>query len=1136
MAINSADIKLLKSAVMADTTDGGGQLTGTVVVDGQSNNLFPDTSEMDRAFGRVNLRKVFGVVHTANNDSLLGAHAIVTKDAEDPMVHCTILQTSGWADTRDTAKTLIERYLVKGPKLNCRLMDTHYTGTQSLRLYMPQGTGEFPAGGDSIVLKLGNTEQYVRVLRTSTQSQTVNVASGSGTVTMNITVVTCELSTALKSDFTSPSVAPVVSEQTLLYTTVPAPGAKFYGVKKLRDPIVIGALSATVDGGIFTPLVPASTTETPIVGKLPLIDRQVLVQTSDFELEVSAFVNTVTAGTKMYAPSPVSPGTLRLSFNTNNVTDDGNGGLLQGSVSVGEIDYRTGTLTFSTTVAVTNGNHAMFYKPATLVGAMAYSEGYTITTANQGLSFVNNFTPAPAPESFVLSYMAQGRWYDLKSDQLGKLAGNDSSYGAGSINYSTGSMAVTLGALPDVGSKLVALWGDKAAASKITRPLPSRLQAKIALGLDVATTSMSISWSRSTSNYTATMNSSGVLTGSATGRLEDGVLYFSPDTIPDAPITINYRKGPSQSTAYTGSGLSITTSNTGIAPGSFKCQVLCSLPIEASSRPSSLWAYDDGNGGLVVTYAGARVTVGTINYSTGAVSVVNNVVTNAYRYSTGWTTSEWGSLVRTYAYASTQITFTGITGVSYAYGTTTTDSLSVNPVFGMQIDLGGLETLAVSGLVFKMGPGTGFLYTAQDGVLRQGWSTTAGTATQASVGTVSADGFIALTTMPASGFTGQNQISWYNASQDLSYKSVRNGIFRTESAPLKSGNFQLIAGTEVGSVNGSDVFTGDFTGSVDVLRGLVEWAHPDGVPAASLSYNAVFLQYLPLSEALLGLDTARLPLDGKVPVFRPSELVVVHNTQTTTISSPLTRDSAYSLGRVRVANVRIKDSGGVVIPEDRYTADMEAGTVLFPAAANLTAYVLPYTVEHRIEDMLLCSVADISGKLTFTRSFTHAFPANTSYVSSVLSIGDLFSRAYNSFEQASWGGSWSDTRSGSAPTGNYNEALYPIEVTNQGAITERWALVFTSTTSYRVIGEVSGEIGTGTTGADCSPTNPATGVPYFTVKSGGWGSGWAVGNAYRFNTQACGTPLWVCRTVLQGPATLLDDKFSMAFRGDVDRP
>ena len=93
MPILTQDIKLLKSAVMADTTDGGGAMTGLAVIDGQSNNLFPDTSADDRAAGRVQLRKVFGVAHTGDTDTLLGAHVIVTDAPDDPLVHCCLIKT-----------------------------------------------------------------------------------------------------------------------------------------------------------------------------------------------------------------------------------------------------------------------------------------------------------------------------------------------------------------------------------------------------------------------------------------------------------------------------------------------------------------------------------------------------------------------------------------------------------------------------------------------------------------------------------------------------------------------------------------------------------------------------------------------------------------------------------------------------------------------------------------------------------------------------------------------------------------------------------------------------------------------------------------------------------------------------------
>ena len=70
MPIQSGDVKLLKSAVMADVPEGGGAPTGNTIADGVSNAIFPDISELDRAGGRVNLRKSFVSVQTDDTDNL----------------------------------------------------------------------------------------------------------------------------------------------------------------------------------------------------------------------------------------------------------------------------------------------------------------------------------------------------------------------------------------------------------------------------------------------------------------------------------------------------------------------------------------------------------------------------------------------------------------------------------------------------------------------------------------------------------------------------------------------------------------------------------------------------------------------------------------------------------------------------------------------------------------------------------------------------------------------------------------------------------------------------------------------------------------------------------------------------------
>jgi hypothetical protein len=196
----------------------------------------------------------------------------------------------------------------------------------------------------------------------------------------------------------------------------------------------------------------------------------------------------------------------------------------------------------------------------------------------------------------------------------------------------------------------------------------------------------------------------------------------------------------------------------------------------------------------------------------------------------------------------------------------------------------------------------------------------------------------------------------------------------------------------------------------------------------------------------------------------------------------------------------------------------------------------PVTIEHRIEDEALCAEAQITGDLRLTRPVTHNYPADTSFVSSALVVGTLQAASQDGFSQETWTNVWSDVAIGNPLLAQYDDTTYPIAVTNAGAISERWAIIFTSNTSFNVIGENVGQIITGNTSSALSPVNPATGVPYFTLQPGGWGSGWAAGNVYRFNTSGANFPLWVARTVLQSPtAPPGTDQMTISIRGDIDQ-
>lgn len=447
--------------------------------------------------------------------------------------------------------------------------------------------------------------------------------------------------------------------------------------------------------------------------------------------------------------------------------------------------------------------------------------------------------------------------------------------------------------------------------------------------------------------------------------------------------------------------------------------------------------------------------------------------------------------------------------------------------------------LVTNGAAFQF---AGAVHFARDGALFRGWNPATGAAT--ACGSVSTEGAIAFTSVPAG---GSNGVTWANLAHDArGGLDVLAGVFRVPVAPIASGNFQLQAGVETATANSGDVLSGDFGGLVDAPRGIVVWEVTglgplvtDGVPirADELTYNAVYQQYVPLDESLLGLSTARLPADGKVPIFRTGGNAFIHNTLTTVLPNPLTKDLAYSLGRERIRAVTVRTVAGVKVSGALYTVDFDAGEITFPLASDLTGLDQPFTVHHRIQDDILVQKADISGAIDVVAGLTHNYPADTSYVSSKLRKGDLFARTFLSIEQVTWTGVWSDLAIGSAPSANYNDIDFPWIVTNRGAITERWAIIFQTTTTVRIIGESVGQVADGVSIlSEITVINPQTGVPYFTIPLLGWGTGWSVGNVVRRNTAAGGAPSWFCRTTLQGPATVASDSATLAFISDVDTP
>jgi hypothetical protein len=230
-------------------------------------------------------------------------------------------------------------------------------------------------------------------------------------------------------------------------------------------------------------------------------------------------------------------------------------------------------------------------------------------------------------------------------------------------------------------------------------------------------------------------------------------------------------------------------------------------------------------------------------------------------------------------------------------------------------------------------------------------------------------------------------------------------------------------------------------------------------------------------------------------------------------------------------------AGNEINPTDStFTYDLTAGTITISGAPNWTGHAQPFKLIHRIEDEMVIADLDISGQVSFNRPVTHVFPANDAYLSSALEMGNLQARSTDFFTQATWTNVWSNVLIGDEPLLQFDSQNYDIAVYNDGAIQERWVLIFTSNDHYKCIGENIGQIATAQSiNADFAPSNPVSGVPYFIIPSGAFGLGGSVGNVFRFNTIAANYPVWVGVTVLPSAGgEIVNDTLELYIRGNGD--
>ncbi|TVR65431.1 MAG: hypothetical protein EA420_03105 [Candidatus Competibacteraceae bacterium] len=1119
MPIQEQNIQFLKHQVMDDVPEGGGAATGTAIPDGVMNNVFEDISDLDRAIGRLNLRKISLAVRSLSTDLYAGAKTIITRMPADPDINYTLFTTNDPFDTRVQAAGRVEAYLYKGPMWPGALNENHIIGMRAISVIQRVNSALPPIGKTLTLVQnegLGNEqEQYVRVIGVEAVTTTFTDNQGD----FQRWIVTLDLSDALRFNFNGHTVNRTdtynYTGKTRLRDTTVADATRYYGSHPVAAAAEIGDLQIKA-ASIFGQLVPSARTETPLVNQAMNPD----------------LIQTINAGTR--------------------------------------------------TVEVPQ---------------QAHTRALAVTAENRRLNWIETLAPRPAPNTLSISYRAQGNWYTLTATG-GIISGSDPAFGAGALDPTTDIAAVTLGALPDAGSQIMYVWASAVHyAVRVGNPdIDLTLEIQHSVDEPIKPGTLVLTWLQGGVEKTATAAASGAITGHATGYAAHGVgefwLRFSVAPDANSLLGIDYERVTQVQQTFTGvsapGGIATVDLAATVEPGSVTVKWSTqSTTLYDSTASDNTWRRVDGewtrvilrayvhSQGRVRRYehqssddgAGAIIGAGSaINYSSGELTLPLLPVFSEHHWSTE--TVSWGSTS-----SSTVHTFvSGVVNVWYTPAGATPTAVSTEiplPDLQFRILPRLLDETVVPGSVRFAWNGqtyndfNGTLYRSNDTII-------AGTLNYLS-GIVSLSDYV----------SGAGAVTVSSLLTRFGQWSTVEASFRTALAPLVPEALGIVAVTTdgeqiTGSADENGAISGTaMTGVVDYEVGVARIQFGSGsdpfVPRAvdpgTIRYNAVAYSYIPLDADILGIDAVRLPPDGRVPIYRKGDVVMIVHEQTTAPLTP-TEDTGFvigyeegvpltatrfavSVGRTRIGWVKVFDDDGATVTEG-YDVDRANGKVGFTTLSGLAT---PITVRHTVGDLRLVTDAQIDGTLTLARALSHPFPAGESLVCAALLHGDRRARVSLTWDQASWNGTWVDFLDGSAATATLNLIDYPITVTNEGTDTDRWLFRVTNAASnqWELISEKRGLVWAGTyapDGAAVAPINRRTrvwdegsqawvgGTPYLVIPGAANGGGWATGNVVRINTVGAIADFWIARAIGQSEAPLDDgaDGCEIYALGNIDRP
>lgn len=632
MPIETKNLVLYESERLTDNDDGGGKYNGQIIIDGQSNNLFDDVSELDRTMGDVSMRKIFPAVTTNDTDKLMGATVFISENPKDPNVSALLFSTKNWTDERQSAQNRVENYLAKGGQIAGTPLDTHWLGMKQLQVAMfPQETES--SVGDTIVLvsdegKALEHEQYLRIIKVETRTA-IMVVDGKN---VEYKIATYLLNDPLDMDFVGLSASQWYKGQaskTIIRDSIVADTGSYYASAGLSEDVQVGEFTVNAES-IFSQIIPSAQTESPIVDVNAAGESTILVPGND-GLITANFPTTVGVSQNLYIGSSVMPSSVAFSLFGQPVTDQG--GLLKttSGTQVGTIDYQRGLIQWTSSATTGATTLVITFKPAAAPNQYFQSYAMPVTQNNQSTNWTGVLVPIPAPGSLSISYMSQGKFYELKDDGSGQLKGASASFGSGRINYETGSWLLTTGALPDVDTPILLLWGTPIVTFVRSNLSVNKAAFEFDLGQGGIAPGVTITWLLEGVAKTAVSNAQGKFTGDATGEINyaNGTGKITPVKLPqkNTQFTVSYSYGTQLTqtkSAVAPDGnqkLSFTIgTGTAIQPNSVELSIPVSDALNQITGMTTLFdvPINSSIGNLVTSTGDIQ---GTINYSTGAVEV-----------------------------------------------------------------------------------------------------------------------------------------------------------------------------------------------------------------------------------------------------------------------------------------------------------------------------------------------------------------------------------------------------------------------------------------------------------------------------------------------------------------------------------